>query len=277
MEVHRGSVHSWCHSCSFLRPAHRTPAPLSKTSKPQYLGRLLRDPPWGVGVRDLACGPCDTHMAAGWPCSAARQFPLKQRERLAPRCLRCRPRAASSRVLGPLRWSPGQGCLTWLPLERRPGLTLRHFQFWLQQGEGELSRGGREVRFQSNPKAHAPGRPHAALFPAPAPHDTPGRRINSPAVRVPPPPSVSISLALDLTVPVGAASLQNKQQNQYLLRQGRCWVFDDRPGLPPSLPAGPKARGTQPPRPLLPQSSDLITSDEQTFIEHIQHVKPHWA
>lgn len=114
-------------------------------------------------------------------------------------------------------------------------------------------------------------------LPSRPPYDTPGRPINSPAVSAPPPPSVSISLALDLTVPVGAASLQNKQQNQYFLRQGRCRVFDDRPGLPPSRPAGPKARSTQPPSPLLPPISDLITSDEQTFIEHIQPVKLHWA
>lgn len=167
-EAHRGSVLSLGCLCSFLCPAHRTRAPLPETPQAPASGMAPGRPGLGRG------GPGFSLWArqrphGGWagPALLHASYPPKQRGRLAPWCLLCRPRAASGRVLGALGGVPGQGRSAWLPLERRPGLTGRHAQRGLQQGEGELSRGGREVGCQRNPKAHAPGRPHIALPPDP--------------------------------------------------------------------------------------------------------------
>lgn len=90
--------------------------------------------------------------------------------------------------------------------------------------------GWQDSRITLVPKATAPRVPHRPRAASAWTH--PGRPINRPAARALP-SSVSISCALDLAVPVGTASLQNKQQNQYFLHQGRC-----RQARPFSIPAG---------------------------------------
>lgn len=155
-------------------------------------------------------------------CSEAEQKSLlpSPRPLLSQTCLLSTdPSAMANRWVGAsYLGSWGQGCLS-QPL-LRPSCRTYH----VLQSRAELSwnsLGGQGPRATLAPRATAVGASYRhRLYLAPRLSDSP---INSSAAS----PAffrASVSLAPDLAVPVGTASLQNKQQNQYFFHQGRCRV-----------------------------------------------------